>query len=146
MKQKHNYKILGSIQYLQSQCYKLWWLISPNSYKYIRKKGGDEVCVYEITKSSLTFSANFILKLRHEYIHILHCCSVNESCPTLCDPVDYSTPGFPALHHFPEIAQAHVPWVGDAIQSSRPLLSLLLLPSIFPSIRFFSIELALCIT
>ena len=55
--------ILGSIQYLQWQCYKLWPLISPNNYKYVRKKGGGEVCVYEITKSSLVFSANFILKL-----------------------------------------------------------------------------------
>ena len=69
----------------------------------------------------------------------------NQSCLTLCDPVNYSTPDFPALHHFPEIALAHVPWVCDAIQSSRPLSSLLLLPSIFPSIRFFYIELALCI-
>ena len=31
------------------------------------------------------------------------------SCPTLCDPMDCSTPGFPALHHLPEFAQTHVP-------------------------------------
>ena len=57
--------------------------------------------------------------------------------------MDCSTPGFPVPHHLPELAQAHVHWVGDAIQPSCPLLSLLLLPSIFPSIKVFSNELAL---
>ena len=44
-------------------------------------------------------------------------------CPTLCDPMDYSTPGFPAHHQLPELAQTHVHQVGDAIQPSHPLLS-----------------------
>ena len=44
------------------------------------------------------------------------CCSVTKSCPTLCDPINYSMPGFPVLHHLPEFAQTHVHWVGDAIQ------------------------------
>ena len=66
------------------------------------------------------------------------CSSVAQSCLTLCDPMDYSTPGFPVLHYLPEIAQTHVRWVHDHIQSSRPLHRLLLLPSIFPSIRVFS--------
>ena len=46
--------------------------------------------------------------------------SVAQSCPTLCDPMDCSTPGFLVLHHRPELAQAHV---GDAIQPSDPLSS-----------------------
>ena len=55
-----------------------------------------------------------------------------------------SMPGFPVLHHLPEFA--HVHWVGDAIQPSCPLLSSsLLMPSVFPSIRVFSSELALSI-
>ena len=53
------------------------------------------------------------------------------------------TPQFPALHHLPEFAQTHVCWVGDAIQPSHPLWPLLLLPSIFPTIRVFSSESAL---
>ena len=57
----------------------------------------------------------------------------------LCNPTDCNTPGFPVLHQLPELAQAHVHWVCDAIQSSHPLFSLLL-PSIFPSIRIFSNE------
>ena len=62
-----------------------------------------------------------------------------QSCPTLCNPVDCSTPGFPVHQQLPEPTQTHVHRVGDAIQPSHPLLSLLL-PSIFPSIRVFSNE------
>ena len=49
-------------------------------------------------------------------------CSVAQLCPTLCDPIDCSMPGF-FLHHLPGLAQTHVHWVGDAIQPSRPLWS-----------------------
>ena len=76
----------------------------------------------------------------------LHCYSTAQSAPTLCDPMDCSTPGFPVLHHLLEFAQTHVHRVGDAIQPSHPLLSpLLLLASILASIRVFSNESALCI-
>ena len=46
-------------------------------------------------------------------------CSVAQSCLTLCDPMDCSTPGFPVLHHLLELAQTHVHWVGYAIQPSH---------------------------
>ena len=49
--------------------------------------------------------------------------SVTQSCPTLCDPMDFSTPGFPIHHQLPELAQSHVHWVGDAMQPSHPLSS-----------------------
>ena len=49
-------------------------------------------------------------------------CSVTKSCPTHCNPIDCSTAGFPVLHYIPELAQAHVHWVRDAIQPSYPLL------------------------
>ena len=42
--------------------------------------------------------------------------SVAQSCPTLCDTMDCSTPGFPVLHHLLEFAETHVHWVSDAIQ------------------------------
>ena len=48
------------------------------------------------------------------------CCSATQSCPTLCDPVDCSMPGFPVLRHLLEFAQTHVYWVSDAIQPSHP--------------------------
>ena len=66
--------------------------------------------------------------------------SVAQSCPTLCNPMDCSTPGFPVHHQLLELAPAHVHRVGNAIQPSHPLSSLLLPPSIFPSIRVFSNE------
>jgi len=47
--------------------------------------------------------------------------SVAQSCLTLCNPVDCSTPSFPVHHQLPELAQTHVHQVGDAIQSSHPL-------------------------
>ena len=71
--------------------------------------------------------------------------SVAQSCLTLCDPMDCSMPGLPVHHQLPEFTQTHVHWVGDAIQLSDPLSPLLLLPSIFPSIRVFSNESVLCI-
>ena len=49
--------------------------------------------------------------------------SVIQSCLTLCDPMNGSTPGLPVHHHLPEFTQTHVHWVGDAIQPSHPLLS-----------------------
>ena len=68
-------------------------------------------------------------------------CSVAESCPTLCDPMDCSMPGLPVSHCLLEFVQVYVCWISDAIQSSLPL-SLLCL-SFFPSIRVFSSESAL---
>ena len=46
--------------------------------------------------------------------------SVAQSCPTLCDPMDCSTPGLPVHHQLPKLAQTHVHWVGDVIQPSHP--------------------------
>ena len=71
--------------------------------------------------------------------------SVAQSCPAVCDPMDCSTPGLPVHHQLWEFTQTHVHWVGDAIQPSVLCHPLLLSPSIFPSIRVFSNELALCI-
>ena len=69
--------------------------------------------------------------------------SVDQSCPTLCDPMNHSTPGLPVHHHLPEFTQTRVHLVRDAIQPSSHLIlgrPLLLLPPIPPSIRVFSNE------
>ena len=47
--------------------------------------------------------------------------SVTQSCPTLCDPMDCSTPGLPVHHQLPEFIQTHLHWVGDTIQPSHSL-------------------------
>ena len=69
--------------------------------------------------------------------------SVAQSCLTLCEPMNRSTPGLPVHHQLLESTQTHVHRVDDAILPSHPLLSPLLLPSIFPSIVVFSNESAL---
>ena len=68
------------------------------------------------------------------------CCSASQLCPILCDPMDCSAPGLPVLHHLPEFAQTHVHW--SMMPSNHLILCcpLLLLSSIFPSIRIFSSE------
>ena len=49
--------------------------------------------------------------------------SVAQSCPTLCDPMNHSTPDLPVHHQLLEFTQTYVHWVGDAIQPSHPLSS-----------------------
>ena len=72
--------------------------------------------------------------------------SVPESCLTRCDPMDCSMPGLPDPHHLLEFAQVHVHRIGDAIQPSHPLSPSSPLPSIFPNIKVFSSESAVCIS
>ena len=55
--------------------------------------------------------------------HTVQFSSVAQSCPTLCDPRDYSRPGLPVHHQFPELTKTHVHWVSDAIQPALPLSS-----------------------
>ena len=72
--------------------------------------------------------------------HSVQFSPVAQSCPTVCDPMNHSTPGLPVHHQFREFTQTHVHRVSDAIQPSHPLCPLLLLPPIPPSIRAFSNE------
>ena len=67
--------------------------------------------------------------------------SVTQLCPTLCNPMYCSMPGFPVHHQLPEPTQTRGHRVSDAIQPSHPLLSP---PSIFPNIRVFLNESVLC--
>ena len=66
--------------------------------------------------------------LSHLGSHIIYYVSVQfssvaQSCLTLCDPMNRSTPGLPVHHQLPEFTQTHIHRVGDAIQPSHPLLS-----------------------
>ena len=70
---------------------------------------------------------------------------VAQLCPTLCDPMDCSTPSLPVHHQLPELAQTHVHRVSDAIQSSQPLsspsppaLNLSQHQGLFPVSQFFA--------
>ena len=63
----------------------------------------------------------------HQFLPSFRSCSQfssdTQSCPTLCDPMNSSTPGLPVHHHLPEFTQTHAHRVGDAIQTSHPLAS-----------------------
>ena len=81
-----------------------------------------------------------LLKGEHEQVHSDQIRSVAQSCPTLCDPMNRSTPGLPVHHQLPEFTQTHVH--RSVMPSSHLIIyrPLLLLPPIPPSIRVFSNE------
>ena len=85
----------------------------------------------------------YFLPICDFYFHC--CCLVTQLCLTLCSPMDCSMPGFPVLHHLPELAQTHVHWVSDAIQPSHPLSSPFPLAFNLSQHQVFSSESALCI-
>ena len=85
-----------------------------------RKKQGEEETLYRSWKYKF-LKITRIIPLN--YIIGQSVSSVIQSCPTLWDSMDCSTPGFPFHHPFPELTQTHVHWVRDAIQPFHPPLS-----------------------
>ena len=83
---------------------------------------GDNCSVKASCNTRLSRKAQGLLG-QHEGWALLQFTSVARSCPTLCDPMDCSTPGLPVHRQLPEFTQTHVHQVGDAIQPSRPLSS-----------------------
>ena len=63
--------------------------------------------------------------------------SVTQSCPTLCHPMNRSTPGLPVHHQFPEFTQTHVHRVSDAIQPSHPVVPFSSRPQSLPASESF---------
>ena len=61
------------------------------------------------------------LELANLVLHLQLSSSVAQSCPTICNPMDHSTPGLPVHHQLLEFTQTHVHQVGDAIQTTHPL-------------------------
>ena len=75
------------------------------------------------TKSEMTQDVVTKISGNHGSTVRFGCCSLAQSSPALCDPMDCGMPGLPVLHHLPELAQTHVHCVSDATQPSRPLSS-----------------------
>ena len=72
---------------------------------------------------SCTAGRFFTVWATREVLRLLQFSSVTQSCSTLCDPMNRSTPGLPVHHQTPELTQTHARRVGDAIQPSHPLSS-----------------------
>ena len=70
----------------------------------------------------------------------VQCSSVAQWCPTLCNPMDCSTPGLPIHHQLPEFTQTHVHWVADAIQQSHPVIPFFSCLQSFPASGSFQIS------
>ena len=81
-------------------------------------------------------------RLQLQEVFLTQFSSLTQSCLTLCDPTDCSTPGFPVHHQLLELVQTHVHWVGDTIQPLILCCPLLLVPLIFSSIQVFSNDLS----
>ena len=84
-----------------------------------RERGAWGAIVHRVAKSQIQLSDwHFHFTLKFQFS------SVTQSCLTLCDPINHSTPGLPVLHYLLEFAQTHVLWVGghDTIQLFHPLL------------------------
>ena len=75
---------------------------------------------YGFVIRSIFFFSFVPLPIVSNNLYNFYCCSVAKLCPTLCDPMNCSMPGFPVLHYLLRLAQTHVHWVCDAIQPSRP--------------------------
>ena len=116
----------------------MWYFYALNLIKLVenlKKKNGWETLDQIISKVVFQFRKSMLLQnhlsirtcifiaQRREMYSSVQFSSVAQSCLTLCDPMNCSTPGLPVHHHLPEFTQTHIHRVGDAIQPSHPLSS-----------------------
>ena len=93
---------------------------SLSSFTFIRRLfGSSSLCAIRVISSVYRWRDQSLYKQFSSVQFNL----VTQPCPTFCNPIDCSTPGFHFHRHLPELDQTHVHWVGDAIQPSHPLLS-----------------------
>ena len=96
-----------------------WWTGRPGVLQSI---GSQRVGHDWVTELNWTELLTCIIINNHTFSSVQFS-SVTQACPTLCDPMNRSTPGLPVHHQLLESTQTHVHWVGDAIQLSYPLSS-----------------------
>ena len=95
------------VSYITGRCFTLWATGKP------KKEWAIPNCM---VMPAMTRLVDCCLQERHYLNETWSCfCSITNSCLTLCDPMDYSTPVSSVLHYLPEFTQIHVHWVGDAI-------------------------------
>ena len=112
-----------------------WGGVRPEKDQYVQNRGTGQ----DSTWSNLSVMQTGGLEAACGFL-ITFFSSVAQLCPTLCDPMDCSMPGFPVHHQLSQLAQTHVRRVGGPSNHLILCRSLLLLPSIFPSIRVFANE------
>ena len=116
-----------------------WFPLGWTGWISLQSKGLLSLLQHHSSKASVLWcSAFFIVQLSHPYMTTgktivlttmkrLHWAAAAakslQSCPTLCDPMNCGTPGFPVHHQLLELSQTQVHWVGYAIQPSHPLSS-----------------------
>ena len=139
LKRKHIIERTGKAWVMYTNLLSTWQVVVKFPSWYLEMRIGDGYCILV----SHFATQDFILSVEQNckeksWIYYLFA----KSCSTL-RPHELQHTRLPVLHYFPEFAQTYVHWVGDAIQPFHPLSPLLLLPSIFASIRVFSSESAL---
>ena len=93
----------------------------------------------QVTSFCFFFFLSLQKKLRTSFLYLksVQFSSVTQLCPTLCDPMDYSTPSLPGHHQLPEFTQTHVHWVGDAITISYSVIPFSSCLQSFPESKSF---------
>ena len=113
------------------------WMEEPGGLQFtglqrVEHNWSDLACMHYFFKVNIFF--RFLSKnYKNTPIFFSQLSSVTQSCPTLCDPMNRSTPGLPVHYQLPESTQSHAHWVDDAIQVSHPLSS----PSPPPAFNLF---------
>ena len=107
----------GWYRAVQSGAVKPFWYLPPLTLLFLPR------CPSHLWENAWQISQKAKASAQSNSCGYCCCCSVTQSCLTHCNPVDCSMPGIPVHHHLPELAQAHLHWVGDAIQPSHPLWS-----------------------
>ena len=83
----------------------------------MKNKEGHYIMIWDHYKVGTLYSSTYMHSVSVQFS------SVAQLCPTLCNPMDCSTPGLPVHHQLPEFTQTHVHQVCDGIQPSHPLSS-----------------------
>ena len=99
------------------------WKWGPTQIFLPGKSHGQRSCQATNHGGHKKVGHDLVTKQGQSYFSSLQFISVAQSCPTLCDPMNHSTPGLPVYHQLPEFTQTHVHRVSDVIQPSHPLSS-----------------------
>ena len=129
--------LVGDLEVRHEAAFPLCLLHAPALPCHLIGEGIVELATFHTARSNLSFSDSWAKhvclapwrraqvsvgypyqKVRSDQIR-----SVTQSCPTLCDPMNHSTPGLPVHHQLLEFTETHVHRVSDAIQPSHPLSS-----------------------